>query len=97
MVSGGSSMSEGPKHLDDLFLGAVTVGERGQIVIPAEAREAYDISGGDKLLVFHHPGHCGLMVTRVQDVQHLLESARKLVEAVEGLETQSETDLSEAS
>jgi AbrB family looped-hinge helix DNA binding protein len=38
------------KHL----LGMGTVGEKGQIVIPAEAREKYDISTGDKLVFFGH-------------------------------------------
>ncbi|MCC3866777.1 helix-turn-helix domain-containing protein [Terrisporobacter mayombei] len=33
------------------FFGSVTVGERGQIVIPKEARELFDVNTGDKLLV----------------------------------------------
>ncbi|MFU7515286.1 helix-turn-helix domain-containing protein [Clostridium sp. HCS.1] len=33
------------------FFGAVLVGERGQIVIPKEARETFNINPGDKLLV----------------------------------------------
>lgn len=33
------------------FFGSVTVGERGQIVIPKEAREIFGINTGDKLLV----------------------------------------------
>ncbi len=37
----------GPK-----LFGAVTVGERGQIVIPAEVRKIYSIKSGDKLIVF---------------------------------------------
>lgn len=35
------------KHL----FGAVTVGEKGQIVIPKKAREIFEIKPGDKLLV----------------------------------------------
>jgi AbrB family looped-hinge helix DNA binding protein len=35
-----------------LFYGAVTVGERGQITIPAAARKTFDILPGDKILVF---------------------------------------------
>jgi AbrB family looped-hinge helix DNA binding protein len=34
------------------FYGSVTVSERGQIVIPAEARKDFNIDGGDKILVF---------------------------------------------
>jgi len=33
------------------FYGAVTVSERGQIVIPADARRDFNIEVGDKLLV----------------------------------------------
>ena len=34
------------------FYGSITVSERGQIVIPAEARRDFGIEVGDKLLVF---------------------------------------------
>lgn len=34
------------------FYGTTTVGEKGQVVIPAKARESMDIKKGDKLLVF---------------------------------------------
>ena len=33
------------------FFGSVKVGERGQIVIPIEARKLFNIKPGDKLLV----------------------------------------------
>lgn len=33
------------------FFGSVSVGERGQIVIPKEAREVFNINSGDKLLM----------------------------------------------
>jgi len=33
------------------FYGSVTVSERGQIVIPAEARQDFNIKPGDKILV----------------------------------------------
>ncbi|MBU2221107.1 MAG: AbrB/MazE/SpoVT family DNA-binding domain-containing protein, partial [Candidatus Omnitrophica bacterium] len=32
--------------------GAVTVGERGQVVIPAQVRKIFKIKSGDKLIVF---------------------------------------------
>lgn len=34
------------------FYGSVTVSERGQIVVPAAARQDFNIAAGDKLLVF---------------------------------------------
>ena len=36
--------------------GAVTVGERGQVVIPAQVRKLYGIKTGEKLIVFAKPG-----------------------------------------
>ena len=38
----------------NFFFGSVKVGERGQIVIPAEARKVFEINPGDKMLVFGH-------------------------------------------
>ena len=40
------------KHL----FGLVTVGDKGQIVIPAKARKLFDISPGDKLVVLGDEG-----------------------------------------
>jgi AbrB family looped-hinge helix DNA binding protein len=38
------------------FFGSTTVGERGQIVLPAELRKKYQIKAGDKLMVLGMPG-----------------------------------------
>ena len=72
--------------IDELFYGTVTVGERGQIVVPAQARADLDINPGDKLLVFSDPHHTGLMVVNVANVgrimthmEHTLEQIRKHV------------------
>jgi AbrB family looped-hinge helix DNA binding protein len=57
--------------LDDFF-GAVNVGERGQIVIPAEARKKLDIHTGDKLLVLGHPAKNGLMLVKIGAMREFL-------------------------
>jgi AbrB family looped-hinge helix DNA binding protein len=57
---------------DKHFFGSVTVGERGQIVIPAEARRAYDIETGDKLLVMGGPGKKGLMICKAEAIRELM-------------------------
>ncbi|MDP3949492.1 AbrB/MazE/SpoVT family DNA-binding domain-containing protein [Microbacterium sp.] len=44
-----------------MFYGSVTVGERGQIVIPARARRDHDIAPGDKLIVLGSPDGLALM------------------------------------
>ncbi len=41
--------------------GAVTVGERGQVVIPAEIRRSFKIKPGDKLIVFARPDNVGFI------------------------------------
>ena len=58
--------------LEDCFLGTVTVGERGQVVIPADARRKLDIQTGEKLLVMSHPSGDGFMVFKVGAVRELL-------------------------
>lgn len=39
-------------HNQKQFYGSTTLGEKGQVVIPAEAREALSLEKGEKLLVF---------------------------------------------
>ena len=58
----------GPTDIDELFYGTVTVGERGQIVVPAQARVDFDINPGDKLLVFSDPHRIGLNIVNVLNV-----------------------------
>lgn len=56
------------------FYGSATLGERGQVVIPAEARKDCDIQPGDKLLVFSHPLHKGMLIlAKVGEMQQLLQ------------------------
>lgn len=51
-----------PKFQGPKIYGAVTVGERGQVVIPAQLRGVFGIKAGDKLFVFAKPGgFIGLM------------------------------------
>ena len=37
--------------MKDKFVGITKVGEKGQIVIPKEAREMFDIKSGDSIIV----------------------------------------------
>ena len=45
----------GEYHKHGKCYGSTVVGERGQVVIPAEAREELDIQPGEKLVVFGNP------------------------------------------
>ena len=67
------------KHL----FGNVKVGERGQIVIPKEARELFDIKPGDKLVVLGDESQ-GLALIResvfMAGVEAVLSAARKTID-----------------
>lgn len=63
-------------NFDECFYGSVTVGERGQIVIPAEARSELGIQPGDKLLVMRDPKHPGLMVCSFGVMNEFLEEIK---------------------
>jgi len=48
--------------IERYFYGSATLGERGQVVIPADARKDCDIQPGDKVLVFRHPLHPHMLI-----------------------------------
>lgn len=63
------------------FLGTATVGERGQVAIPAEARRALSIGPGNKLLFFSAPNDIGLLLIKAEElsklVKHLTNKAQR--------------------
>ena len=65
------------------LFGNVKVGERGQIVIPKEARDLFDIKPGDKLVVLGEEGQ-GLALTKTDvfmaGVSAVMSAARKPAE-----------------
>jgi len=66
------------------FYGSVTVSERGQVVIPAEAREDFDIKTGDKLLVLADLEK-GLVFTKSNFVLSMLEGTLEAAHKFEAL------------
>lgn len=68
---------------DEAFYGSATVGERGQIVIPAEARNELGINPGDKVLIMRHPIHKGLMMFQLDAVREFLDEFTAGVQRVE--------------
>ena len=63
------------------FYGSTTIGERGQMVIPAEARKDFNITPSSKLLVFGSPG--GLMVVKADHITGFLTKASEMLRALE--------------
>ena len=61
------------KHL----FGLVTVGDKGQIVIPAKARKLFDISPGDQLVVLGDESQ-GMAIMKAKDFLNLANIVRKI-------------------
>lgn len=55
------------------FYGTATIGERGQLVIPAEARAEMGFEPGDKVLIMKHPIHPGLMLFKIEAVREFVD------------------------
>ncbi len=64
------------------FYGAVTVSERGQVVIPAQARRDFGIAPGDKLLVLGDPEQ-GLALTTIDLLMRNLRGSSALLEQLQ--------------
>lgn len=74
----------GGKHLLGMprgrhIFGTAKVGERGQIVIPKDAREVFGISAGDTLLILGDEEN-GILVTKPEV---LTDVARKVFETMD--------------
>ena len=61
------------------IFGTVKVGERGQIVIPKDARETFDIKPGDTLMILGHEGR-GLAVVKADKFQKIAEEMLRIFE-----------------
>lgn len=68
---------------EESFYGTSTLGERGQIVIPAEARAAMGFHAGDKLLIMRHPVHPGVVVFKLEDVREFLDEFNSMFRRAE--------------
>lgn len=95
-MKGGEMMGERregmPRSLDDAFQGSVTVGERGQVVIPAAVREKLGINPGDKLLVLQGPSGHGILFARLQDLEGIVKDLMPLIMPLIEAATAAEAD-----
>lgn len=57
------------------FIGLATVGTKGQIVIPAEAREELGINEGDKLLILRGRTKKTLILVTHPEIDRLIQKA----------------------
>lgn len=59
---------------DEHFHGAVTVGERGQVVIPASVRKQYGIEPGDKMLIMADPAKKAVMLFKLDALREFMNA-----------------------
>lgn len=70
---------------EDHLIGTTTIGEKGQIVIPADIRDKLKLKKGEKLLVFARDGGLGLirpatiepMIKQLATLRNMIRQARK--------------------
>lgn len=79
MMSAPSHEESGNPCGANCFYGAVTIGERGQVVIPAEARAELGLKPGDKLVVLRHPVIKGVMMAKFESLQAYFEEFARQV------------------
>ncbi|MEN6545313.1 MAG: AbrB/MazE/SpoVT family DNA-binding domain-containing protein [Armatimonadia bacterium] len=60
------------------FMGGATVGQRGQVVISAEARKALGIGPGDKLIVLKDPGGSGVLFVKVDKLHGIQKEMQRV-------------------
>ncbi len=59
-------------HMAPKFYGVATVGERGQVVIPVEARRDFNIKPADKLVVLGSHNRGGIMIAKAETLTEFL-------------------------
>ena len=66
--------------LETGLFGIVSVGDKGQIIIPARARKIFDISPGDQLVVLGDEGQ-GLAIMKASGFMNLANAIRQQMTA----------------
>ena len=63
-------------------MGSTVIGEKGQIVIPADVRKEMGINPGDKFLVFTGEGKGGVMLVKAEVASQMLEHMLSMQDVV---------------
>ena len=82
--------------LEDHFYGTATVGDRGQVVIPADARKKHNIHPGDKVLVMGHPAGSGLILCKIDAMREVFSTLLADLERIESRVAESEDEAAAA-
>ena len=72
------------KKKNEQFYGTTTMGQKGQVVIPAEARISLGFKKGDKLLVFGM-GHDMIAITKLSHVERFAKHLSSKLDAMRNI------------
>jgi AbrB family looped-hinge helix DNA binding protein len=61
------------------FYGSVSVGERGQIVLPAKIRKEFDVGHGDHLLVVGTPKKRVIMLVKAEVLDEMMSNMNAML------------------
>lgn len=70
--------------------GTATVGTKGQIVIPADAREELGIEPGDRLYVLGSMHGSGVVLLKEDMIEHIVEQMSAQIEGIREAKKQSD-------
>lgn len=69
--------------MDDAFYGTTTINERGQIVIPIEARNELGFGPGDKLMIMRHPVYKGIVAFKIDAAREFFAEVQESLNRIE--------------
>jgi AbrB family looped-hinge helix DNA binding protein len=65
------------------ILGTATLNEKGQLVIPREARNALDLSAGSKLVIMHSEQKPVLVLIKAEEVESMIKDLSNALDNTE--------------
>ncbi len=77
---------------DKKLYGTATVGTKGQVVIPSDAREELDIKAGDRLYVIGSPSKKFVGFIKEDQLRQLLEHITDNVESYKAVLSENESE-----
>lgn len=78
-------------HTKKLY-GTATVGTKGQVVIPSDAREALNIKPGDRLYVVDAMHSSGVVLLKEERLQEMVSRMSEQIDEFRALADQDEAD-----
>lgn len=70
-------MEKGVKDFEHRFYDVATVGERGQVVIPSNARKALGIKAGDKLIALEGPMGSSIVFFKMRSMNTFMQKVMR--------------------